>query len=378
MKRKFCIISIALTLAVCFASVPFSQISVSAFNGVSVSYSAHVSTIGWMSQVGEQHVAGTENRSLAIEAMQISINNAPSGGYIAYGIHVADYGWLPDVTNGQMAGTTGESKSAQAICIAVHNMPGWNVYYRVHMHDIGWGDWVTNGNVAGTVGESRPIEAIQIFVTYGSATQAQLNTADIYRSEDTNQYYSFITWPNNAKMIDGVGSYGSHTRRYWIDSSASGHTDLINQAASEWVNTNSILRTSISLAQTSTQSSSVIDIDEIPIPNANNTVFFGRTDFFNSQNNEISPTIDYNWTQIHLNSLTFELVDHVYIIDQYTGKQKTFDDFQKKATIAHEMGHCMGLAHTIDSNRIMSTFGGDRNVNRATWVDLRTINYLYD
>lgn len=56
----------------------------------------------------------------------------------------------------------------------------------------------------------------------------------------------------------GVGNYGYSTRNYWIDSSASGYTSLIDDAVSSWVHTTSRLgiTTPISLSRTTTKSSS--------------------------------------------------------------------------------------------------------------------------
>lgn len=38
---------------------------------------------------------------------------------------------------------------------------------------------------------------------------------------------TYYTYPNNAKMIGGVGSYGSHLRYYWINPNAQQYKSLI-------------------------------------------------------------------------------------------------------------------------------------------------------
>lgn len=171
---------------------------------------------------------------------------------------------------------------------------------------------------------------------------------------------SYLTWSNDAKLINGVGSYGNHVRYYWIDNSASEYTSLISQARYNWVNTSSILTTSILIRQISTQSSSVFDIykrQEFPASSGKIAVSY----FYNTSNQSMGvPTYDYKWTEIVLNTSVFA----------------TLSDFNKVGTIAHEFGHCMGLAHTTDSNRIMCKVS-TRVVNSPNYTDLDTINHIY-
>lgn len=57
----------------------------------------------------------------------------------------------------------------------------------------------------------------------------------------------------------GVGNYGYNTRNYWVDSSASNYTMMIDTAVSTWVHTTSRLgiTTPISLAR---MSSGTLDV----------------------------------------------------------------------------------------------------------------------
>ena len=57
---------------------------------------------------------------------------------------------------------------------------------------------------------------------------------------DVSAHGNYLTWKNDAKLINGVGSYGKHVRYFWVDSSASGQTSMINQVRNEWVNTSNI------------------------------------------------------------------------------------------------------------------------------------------
>lgn len=172
----------------------------------------------------------------------------------------------------------------------------------------------------------------------------------------------FLTWNNDAKLINGVGSYGEHVRYYWIDSSASSLTDIISQVRYEWVNTSNILTTSILIRQISNQSSSVFDIYQNQMyPHA--YCVLGESFFYNTSNQDIGvPTYNYKWTKIILNTSNFN----------------ELSASEKRGTIAHEFGHCMGLAHSFDPDRIMTQLGNERTATRANYTDLATINHLYN
>ncbi|WP_052427418.1 N-acetylmuramoyl-L-alanine amidase [Neobacillus niacini] len=130
----------------------------------SVVYSTHVENYGWMNSVANGEMSGTQGQSLHVEAIQISLKNAPFTGGISYQTHVQDYGWLDVVSDGETSGTTGKNKQAEAIQM---NLTGkmaehYDVYYRVHIQDFGWLGWAKDGMKAGSEGHSKRIEAIEI------------------------------------------------------------------------------------------------------------------------------------------------------------------------------------------------------------------------
>ena len=172
-----------------------------------------------------------------------------------------------------------------------------------------------------------------------------------------NSKFKFVHY----KMIDGVGSYGEHIRRYWVDSTASSFESLIASARYEWVNTSDVLTTSIYIRKATSQSSSVFDVyfrQEF----ASGLGILAESRFYDTSDNRIySLSSDYKWTEIILNGSNFN----------------SLSNFDKEGTISHEFGHCMGLAHSTSSYRIMTQLGNGRLVNKPSYADLITINHLY-
>lgn len=144
----------------------------------SVVYSTHVQDIGWLAPVTDGKMSGTSGQSKRMEAIKISLKNAPYSGSISYKTHVQDYGWLANVSNGALSGTSGQSKRLEAIQI---NLTGemaqhYDIYYRVHAETFGWLDWAKNGASAGTAGQAKRLEAIEIvLVEKGGAAPGQTN-----------------------------------------------------------------------------------------------------------------------------------------------------------------------------------------------------------
>jgi uncharacterized protein YjdB/GH25 family lysozyme M1 (1,4-beta-N-acetylmuramidase) len=131
---------------------------------VGVSYTAHVQNIGWMPSVSDGAEAGTDGKSLRVEALKINLVNAPAGASIQYQAHVQNIGWQSLVSDGAEAGTDGKSLRVEALKIKLVNMPGYSVQYRAHVQNIGWQNWVSDGAEAGTDGQSLRVEAIEIRV----------------------------------------------------------------------------------------------------------------------------------------------------------------------------------------------------------------------
>jgi hypothetical protein len=167
---------------------------------------------------------------------------------------------------------------------------------------------------------------------------------------------------NGHVLNGGVGDYGANGRYYYITSSASGHTTDITSAVYEWIYTTSRLgiTTPIYWLRTYTQSQSVMDIYHNYYYDPGTGIIATAEQILN--NVVINPYVtNWNWGKIKLNTPVFDLLS----------------DFNEKGSVAHEMGHVMGLGHTVYTNQIMCTLGGGRTVSACQDNDCAGINYLY-
>lgn len=144
-----------------------------------VAYQTHVEDYGWQEKVYDGTTSGTVGKFKSIEAIKISLKNAPFEGDIRYRMHVEDYGWETNwKQNGELSGTTGEAKQGEAIQIELTEdmQIKYDVYYRVQVQDFGWLGWAKNGEKAGTEGYAKKMEAIEIqLVKKGEAAPGNTN-----------------------------------------------------------------------------------------------------------------------------------------------------------------------------------------------------------
>jgi carboxyl-terminal processing protease len=132
-------------------------------DGIEISYAAYVQNTGWEATVNNGLEAGTDGRSLRMEALKLNLTgNLPAGASIKYKAHVENIGWQNWVTDSIEAGTDGKSKRLEAVQIQLVGLPGYTVQYRAYEQDTGWQNWVTNGATAGTTGQSRRLEALEV------------------------------------------------------------------------------------------------------------------------------------------------------------------------------------------------------------------------
>lgn len=181
-------------------------------DGRRISYSAHVSTYGWQSEVSEGQIAGTTGQSKRIEALKINLTTSEYTGDVEYRAYVAKTGWQSFKKNGEMAGTTGKSLAMEAVAIRLTGEMAkqYDIYYRVHSQGLGWLDWAKNGEAAGTSDYSKRMEAVEIrLVVKGrkapgaTTTPYKCPTGVFYQSHV--QTYGWQNWVENGQLSGTSG-----------------------------------------------------------------------------------------------------------------------------------------------------------------------------
>ncbi|WP_400243872.1 N-acetylmuramoyl-L-alanine amidase [Niallia sp. JL1B1071] len=145
-----------------------------------VTYSTHVQSKGWLSNVTNGATSGTTGQAKRLEAIKIDLTNTAFSGDIIYSTHIQGTGWVTNSSNGDISGTVGKSKRMEAIKISLTGDMAkyFDVYYRVHAQSYGWLGWAKNGMEAGSEGLSKRLEAIQIkLVPKGSGSSVSATNA---------------------------------------------------------------------------------------------------------------------------------------------------------------------------------------------------------
>lgn len=134
-----------------------------------LTYSGHVSGVGWTSVVNQPEVAGTAGQTKSLEAFRINSAGSAFGpiavkcDYVSAGI-----GWTAAVNN--VCGTEGQSRPLRAVRLSLTDelKAKYTISYRVHLGWMGWQNWQSEGTIAGFPDDgttSHPIEAISIRIT---------------------------------------------------------------------------------------------------------------------------------------------------------------------------------------------------------------------
>ena len=140
----------------------YSKLANATYSSPTIRYQAHVQSVGWQSETNDGSMAGTQGRSLRLEALRASVAGV-SGG-LQYRAHVQNIGWQSWKKDGAIAGTEGQGLRMEALEVQLTGAiaSSYDVYYRVHVSDIGWMAWAKNGETSGTVGLGRRVEAVQM------------------------------------------------------------------------------------------------------------------------------------------------------------------------------------------------------------------------
>ena len=178
-------------------------------------YKTHVENIGWMGEVKNGDLGGTEGRSLRMEGVRISVKNAEYSGDVEYCAHVQNIGWMNYVKDGQLAGTTGKSLRIEAIRVRLTGeLAGhYDIYYQVHAQNIGWMGWAKNDEKAGTAGKSLRLEAIRIkLVPKGEAAPGSTDNSFVQPGVLYNSHVQNIGWIGDKADGDIGGTEGRGLR----------------------------------------------------------------------------------------------------------------------------------------------------------------------
>jgi uncharacterized protein YjdB/spore germination protein YaaH len=169
-----------------------------------INYQAHVQNVGWQPWTYDGAIAGTQGQALRVEALKLSLKNAPPGARIKYQVHVQNIGWMDWTYDGQIAGTMGKSLRIEAFRAQLENAPGYTVEYQAHVQNIGWMNWVRDGQIAGTSGNSLRVEALRLRVVEQTDPQT-LSIA--YQG-----HVESIGWQNWVRNGEMAGTQGKALR----------------------------------------------------------------------------------------------------------------------------------------------------------------------
>ena len=201
-------------------------------NNIGVTYRAHAQDIGWQNWKIDGEFAGTEGKSLRLEAINVKLSEK-SQFKIKYKTHIQDIGWQDWKYDGELSGTEGKSLRLEAIKIELENTEDYSVMYRVHVQDIGWQDWKYDGELSGTEGKSLRLEAIEIKIVKKKAKSllnidTNLNDAIFDKNGINIEGWKLSTEPNtklevymNNKQIDE--KYIKYSYKYNLTSIVKGY-----------------------------------------------------------------------------------------------------------------------------------------------------------
>lgn len=156
-----------------------------------IKYMSHISDLGWESTyASDGKVSGTTGQARRVEALKISISSFEGLG-ISYRAHVQNVGWQDWVADGAVSGTTGRGLQVEAVELKLTGQKSsdFDLFYRVHSSNFGWLGWTSNGSTAGTTGWSYAIEAIQIvIVKKGDPAPGDTNGSYVPFAFDSSMY----------------------------------------------------------------------------------------------------------------------------------------------------------------------------------------------
>ena len=192
----------------------------------SIYYQAHISQDGWLDYVGDSEIAGNIEKSYALEAFKIGIDNISSN----YQLNVKTYdkvnGWVnyDNVKGDTIIGSTGKSLSLQAINATLNNNDGYKLQYRTYLSNQGWSDWTNQGSVSGVTSGDNEIKAVMFRIIQDlSISSVTLNKQETTLVKGTSETLKAtinpsdttdskaLTWTTSNSKVATVDSNGKVT-----------------------------------------------------------------------------------------------------------------------------------------------------------------------
>ena len=193
---------------------------------------AHVARLGWQAAVSDGATAGTTGRSLALEALKVSLSSSDydDGSAVEVDAHVSGTGWQGwDSPSPSEGGTTGQARAVEAVRLRLTGAiaDDYDVWYRVHAAGIGWMGWAKDGEDAGTTGMSCPVEAVQVkLVRKGEAAPGSTQVASLSLPKISFATFSGSDWQSSVGQNAISGTIGQstpiHGLKAQVDSDISG------------------------------------------------------------------------------------------------------------------------------------------------------------
>ena len=193
---------------------------------------AHVARLGWQAAVEDGATAGTTGRSLALEALRVSLSSSDysDGSAVEVDAHVSGIGWQGwDSPSPSEGGTTGQARAVEAVRLRLTGAiaDDYDVWYRVHAAGIGWMGWAKDGEDAGTTGMSCPVEAVQVkLVRKGEAAPGSTQMASLSLPKISFATFSGSDWQSSVGQNAISGTIGQstpiHGLKAQVDSDISG------------------------------------------------------------------------------------------------------------------------------------------------------------
>lgn len=172
-----------------------------ATSDVGVEYRGHIQNVGnypldgsWIQGPTE---LGTEGKGLRLEGFWIQLDgDVPADAHIEYQVHVQNVGWMDPVQDGEFAGTEGRSLQIEAIKISLVDDEGellkdYSVVYSGHVQNVGDVGPYTNGEQLGTVGSFLRLEAIEVEIVQNPA---DLTAYEAALAAVTETNYTVASW----------------------------------------------------------------------------------------------------------------------------------------------------------------------------------------